>query len=161
MIEGQVVSKSLFMKLRVLRFGNCWRESTSMTPLSPIFSSLRPHNLPPAQRTPTQLALLPEHGGVEEFQVDKALSLANECLTWRSNSDSEEPEEKATTNRRRRQRMGKQDMPPLNAIVKKLETRPGLAHALAIGWRARPRAPELLFCNGGGGEREGKKNGCN
>lgn len=94
--SGQVLSKSLFMKLRVLRFGNCWRASTSMSPLSPMFSSFNPQIFPSCvHRTPTQLGWSPEHGDVDIFQVENTVlfSFCRESLNLSSNSGSVDPKQ--------------------------------------------------------------------
>lgn len=56
-----------------LNFDTLARESTSIDPDNFIFSSLNPQILPALEQIiPTQLFLLPKHGGVEGVQVERA-----------------------------------------------------------------------------------------
>ncbi|KAL6986492.1 hypothetical protein U1Q18_019852 [Sarracenia purpurea var. burkii] len=90
-------SKSLFIRLIVLSTENSVRDSTSMAPNSPIFSSFKPQTLLSSQRTLIQLALLPEHGATEAFfQLDNAVLLAREFLKSTRISDSGLKEEVGT-----------------------------------------------------------------
>ena len=120
-----------------------------MSPVSPIFSSSRPHISPAAHRTPIQLALSAEHGEIDAFQEDNtALGFPKDCLNLRRKSESEAPEEKAITN------VGKRIMyiignhgVPLSAILTRGHG-VGLAHAL-VGVACVPKraAEACLFCN--------------
>ena len=119
-----------------------------MTPVSPIFSSLRPHIFPAAHRTPIQLALSAEHGEIDAFQEDNAaLGFPKDCLNLRRKSESEAPEEEAKTiiGRRIMYIIGNHGV-PLSAILMKGHG-VGLAHAL-VGVACVPKraAEACLFC---------------
>lgn len=94
-ISGNGPSKLLFIRLMVLRLGKFLRESKSIVPLSPMFSSFRPQILPWLQRTPSQLDCSSAvHGEVEAFQVgNRAELFCKKSLNFRRDSESDEEEE--------------------------------------------------------------------
>lgn len=95
---GKEPSKSLFMKLRLLKLGNLERASTSIIPCKAIFSSCSPQTSPLSHTTPFQ----PLHGEVEASQLANAAVFLRDSLNLSRTLPSDSLKETHRLRRRRK-----------------------------------------------------------
>lgn len=125
--SGKEPSKSLFMKLTLLKSRNLANVLTSIAPCNPMPSSWSPQTWPFSHNTPVQ----PLHGGFDTSQFDNLAVFLRDCRNLSKISASEDwaNEETEKSRRRRRRRRKKHVVDAMVVVVRaRVCARPAVGH---------------------------------